>query len=261
MEPSEISPFSHLEREDSISSHYSMRCSYTQSPSLPQILRVLPYRLFWTKLFPSAWPLVHGAYAHISFLPAWAFLQHRPDVLLQSHSKDPFPYQYWPRHRKHFYYHSHMELPYPHNWNLQESNLPLCLVVHTCRRSSFLCKWSPNDNQFDSNRSCLPVSYTRLDVYKRQLVACFRSKVLGNYVHDCSRFTVGSDRTIFYPGTLWICQLSSCGPVFSMRPLLTFPLLRNRIQTCRISARLCSTSVFFSCQYFYIKNMQNIRIF
>lgn len=105
----------------------------------------------------------------------------------------------------------------------------------------------------------LPCWYSVFKVHA--LVACFRSKVLGNYVHDCSRFTVGSDRTIFYPGTLWICQLSSCGPVFSMRPLLTFPLLRNRIQTCRISARLCSTSVFFSCQYFYIKNMQNIRIF
>ncbi len=105
----------------------------------------------------------------------------------------------------------------------------------------------------------LPCWYSVFKVHA--LVACFRSKVLGNYVHDCSRFTVGSDRTIFYPGTLWICQLSSCGPVFSMRPLLTFPLLRNRIRTCRISARLCSTSVFFSCQYFYIKNMQNIRIF
>ena len=105
----------------------------------------------------------------------------------------------------------------------------------------------------------LPCWYSVFKVHA--LVACFRSKVLGNYVHDCSRFTVGSDRTIFYPGTLWICQLSSCGPVFSMRPLLTFPLLRNRIQTCRISACLYSTSVFFSCQYFYIKNMQNIRIF
>ena len=96
----------------------------------------------------------------------------------------------------------------------------------------------------------LPCWYSVFKVHA--LVACFRSKVLGNYVHDCSRFTVGSDRTIFYPGTLRICQLL---------PLLTSPAFRNRIQTCRISARLYSTSVFFSCRYFYIKNMQNIRIF
>ena len=97
----------------------------------------------------------------------------------------------------------------------------------------------------------LPCWYSVFKVHA--LVACFRSKVLGNYVHDCSRFTVGSDRTIFYPGTLWICQLSSCGPVFSMRPLLTFPLLRNRIQTCRISARLYSTSVFSRVNTFISK--------
>ena len=65
----------------------------------------------------------------------------------------------------------------------------------------------------------------------------------------CIRDSAG---TVFYPGTLRICQLL---------PLLTSPAFRNRIQTCRISARLYSTSVFFSCRYFYIKNMQNIRIF
>ena len=137
-------------------------------------------------------------------------------------------------------------------------------VPYFGRRQVLACRFLCCDG-FSCGVESLFVKVHALATYFRSkvhaLVACFRSKVLGNYVHDCSRFTVSSDRTIFYPGTLWICQLSSCGPVFSMRPLLTSPAFRNRIQTCRISAHLYSTSVFFSCRYFYIKNMQNIRIF
>lgn len=138
-------------------------------------------------------------------------------------------------------------------WSLYEQNVSLCAEpgphLSSVRRCLHVLALFPTS--LVSIETYLPCWYSVFKVHA--LVACFRSKVLGNYVHDCSRFTVGSDRTIFYPGTLWICQLSSCGPVFSMRPLLTFPLLRNRIQTCRISARLYSTSVFSRVNTFISK--------
>lgn len=128
-------------------------------------------------------------------------------------------------------------------------------VPYFGRRQVLACRFLCCDG-FSCGVESLFVKVHALATYFRSkvhaLVACFRSKVLGNYVHDCSRFTVSSDRTIFYPGTLWICQLL---------PLLTSPAFRNRIQTCRISACLYSTSVFLSCQYFRSQNMQNIRTF
>ena len=102
-----------------------------------------------------------------------------------------------------------------------------------------------------------PLGYSVVAILPRRVsslvMGIYFSRCRGNYVRDCSRFAVGPPAgTVFYPGTLRICQLL---------PLLTSPAFRNRIQTCRISACLYSTSVFLSCQYFRSQNMQNIRTF